>query len=144
MNLKKIMKKTKGNIEEKATNLQFNLASKAQMRYIHWLAKEEDCELDEAWAIVQGRTDPLEPEYMLGYKLEDPVLLMALFGQLKKENRIQAAKNFAATLTDPEREMFYEKIFNEETGQAFKDALKKAKKKGKKKKGKGLDEIDYD
>ena len=66
---------------------------------------------------------------MLGYKLADPVLQIALFKQLSKKARIQAAKNFAETLSDPEREIFYREVFNEETAGKFKKAYKSEKKK---------------
>ena len=66
---------------------------------------------------------------MLGFKLANPVLDIALFKQVSKKSRIQAAKNFADTLSDPEREIFYSEVFNEETAAQFKAALKKEKKK---------------
>ena len=59
-------------IEDRATQLQSDLAAQAQMRYIQWLMKEEECDYEMAMAIVMGNTDPLEPEYMLGFKLADP------------------------------------------------------------------------
>ena len=119
----------KTRIEDRATQLQQDLAGQAQMKYIQWLMKEEECDYEMAIAIVMGNTDPLEPEYMLGYKLADPVLQIALFKQISKKARIQAAKNFAETLSDPEREIFYAKVFNEDTAGKFKSAYKKEKKK---------------
>ena len=93
----------KSRIEEKAMETQQTLAAHAQMKYLSWLMKEEQCDYNEALAIVQGRTDPLEPEYMLGYKLADPVVMIAIFKQHGKNNRLSAARNFAATLTEEER-----------------------------------------
>ena len=69
----------KSRIEDRATQLQSDLAAQAQMKYIQWLMKEEECDYEMAMAIVMGNTDPLEPEYMLGFKLADPVLQLALF-----------------------------------------------------------------
>ena len=100
----------KTRIEDRATQLQSDLAAQAQAKYIQWLMKEEDCDYEMAMAIVLGNTDPLEPEYMLGFKLADPVLQLALFKQFPKKSRVQAAKNFAETLSDEERILFYKCI----------------------------------
>ena len=118
-------------VEDRATQLQSDLAAQAQMKFISWLMKEEECDYEMAMAIVMGNTDPLEPEYMLGFKLADPVLQIALFKQLSKKARKQAAENFAATLSDRERDLFYSEVFNEETGKQFKKAYKAEKKKKK-------------
>lgn len=118
----------KTRIEDRATKLQTDLAAQAQGKYLLWLMKKEDCDYNEAIAIVQGLTDPLEPEYMLGFKLADPVLQLALFKQASKKSRKQAADNFAATLSDREKEIFFSEVFNEETGKAFKKKLKAEKK----------------
>lgn len=119
----------KTKVEDRATQLQSDLAAQAQMKYIQWLMKEEDCDYEMAIAIVTGNTDPLEPEYMLGYKLADPVLQIALFKQISKKSRRQAAENFAATLSDIEKDLFWNEVFNEQTGKQFKSEYKKEKKK---------------
>ena len=119
----------KRKVEDRAMQLQSDLAAQTQMKYIQWLMKEEDCDYEEAMAIVQGLTDPLEPEYMLGFKLADPVLQIALFKQISKKARRQAAQNFAATLSDPEKDLFWSEVFNDETGKQFKKAYKAEKKK---------------
>ena len=119
----------KTKIEERAMQTQSDLAAQSQVKYLGWLMKEEDCDYEMALAIVMGNTDPLEPEYMLGYKLADPVLQIALFKQLSKKARRQAAQNFAATLSDPEKDLFWNEVFNEETGKQFKKAYKAEKKK---------------
>ena len=118
----------KTRIEDRAVKLQQDMAAQAQMKYISWLMKEEDCDYEMAIAIVMGNTDPLEPEYMLGYKLADPVLQIALFKQHPKKSRIQAAKNFAETLSDQERNLFWTEVFNEETAGKFKSEYRKEKK----------------
>lgn len=116
-------------VENRALQLQQDLAGQAQMKYIQWLMKEEECDYEMAIAIVMGNTDPLEPEYMLGYKLADPVLQIALFKQHPKKSRIQAAKNFAETLSDREKDLFWSEVFNEETAGKFKSEYRKEKKK---------------
>ena len=117
----------KSRIEEKAMEKQQTLAAHAQMKYLSWLMKEESCDYEEALAIVQGRTDPLEPEYMLGYKLADPVVMIAIFKQPGKNKRLSAARNFAATLTEEERILFWNEVFDEKNAEQFK---KKYKEKG--------------
>ena len=121
--------KIRDKTEEKAEAMTVQLRYQAQIKYVKWLMKEEDVDQEEALAICEGRTDPIEYKYMLGYKLADPVLQIALFKQLSKKSRIQAAKNFAETLSDEEREIFYGKVFNEDTAGKFKNAYKKEKKK---------------
>lgn len=119
----------KSKINDRAMQLQIDLSNQAQMKYIQWLMNEEQCNYEEAIAIVSGNTDPLEPEYMLGYKLADPVLQIALFKQISKKSRRQAAENFAATLSDLEKDLFWNEVFNEKTAGQFKKEYKKAKKK---------------
>lgn len=115
-------------IEDKAMETQQTLAAQAQSKYLTWLMKEEDCSYEEALAIVQGRTDPLEPEYMLGYKLADPVWMIAIFKQHPKKNRIKAAHNFAELLSEEERILFWNEVFDEKNAKKFKKEYKKAKK----------------
>ena len=123
------MGKIRAKIDDRAMQLQQDLANQAQMKYIQWLMKEEECDYEEAIAIVMGNTDPLEPEYMLGYKLADPVLQIALFKQLSKKARMQAAQNFAATLSEQEELIFWTEVFNPENAKQFKKAYKAEKKK---------------
>ena len=119
----------KSRIEEKALDVNQQLTAQAQMKYLSWLMNEEQIDYEEALAIVQGRTDPVEWEYILGYKLSDPALLIALFKQPRKKNRINAAKNFAMTLTDEEKIIFWRDVFDEKNAKQFKKKLKEEKKK---------------
>ena len=115
-------------MEEKATELDSTLAAQAQVKFINWLMKEEDVDYETALAIVEGRTDPIEWEYTLGYKLANPVLQLALFKQISKKARRQAAENFRSTLSPEERILFDTQVFNEETGKQFKKKYEKEKK----------------
>ena len=120
----------KSKIEEKAMDTQQILAAQGQAKYLNWLMKEEECDYEEALAIVQGRTDPLEVEYMLGYKLADPVWMIAIFKQHGKNNRLKAARNFCEQLlSDEEKIVFWRDVFDEKTCKKFKKEYKKAKKK---------------
>lgn len=125
-------------IENRAMETQQTLAAHAQMKYINWLMKEEQCSYDEAIAIVQGRTDPIEPDYMLGYKLADPVVMIAIFKQAGKNNRLSAARNFAATLSEEEKILFWNEVFDEKNAKQFKKSYKKEKKKH------GIEDTDQD
>ena len=119
----------KSRIEDRATQLQSDLAAQTQMKYIQWLMKEEECDYEMAMAIVMGNTDPLEPEYMLGFKLADPVIQIALFKQISKKARMNAAMNFVETLSDDEKIIFWRDVFNAENAKQFKKAYKAEKKK---------------
>lgn len=125
-------------MRERAENLQMQLATQAQAKYLKWMMKElekeegEPCTIDEAWAIVEGRTEPVEYEYMLGFKLADPVIQLALFKQRSREARKQAAYNFAQGLTDEEKRLFYEQIFNEDTAESWRKTYKAERRKAKK------------
>lgn len=120
--------KIKEKVNTKAQDLTDNLTMQAQARFIQWLMKEEKCDYEMAMAIVEGRTDPLEPKYMLGFKLANPVLQLALFKQHSKAARRQAAENFVKSLSEEEKSIFYSEVFNEETGKKFKTEYKNAKK----------------
>lgn len=125
----RIITRVRNKIEEKAQFETDKLMVQAQAKYIEDLMKEEGCDREEAWAIVEGRTDPIEYEHTLGFKLANPILMLALFSKLNgKKARRQAAENFAATLSEPEREIFYSKVFTEENAEKFKAEYKKQKK----------------
>lgn len=116
-------------IEDKAMETQSLMAAQAQAKYLKWLMNEEQCSYEEALAIVEGRTDPLEPDYMLGFKLSDPVVIIAIFKQIGKKNRLAAAQNFAMGLSDEEKIIFWRDVFDEKNAKQFKKKLKDEKKK---------------
>ena len=115
-------------IDEAALKKTQDLTIQAQYKYLQWIMKEEECSYEEAIAIVQGRTDPLEVEYMLGYKLADPAWMIALFKQPGKKRRMNAALNFADLLSDEEKILFWNEVFDEKNAKKFKKEYKKAKK----------------
>lgn len=119
----------KDKIQTRAIETQSALTAQAQAKYISWLMKEEDIDYKTAIAIVEARTDPPEWEYILGFKLADPVLQFALFKQPSKRSRCNAAENFRETLTPEERILFDKDVFCEENAGIFKRQLKKEKKK---------------
>lgn len=119
----------KSKIYDKAEATTVQLRYQAQAKYIKWLMKEEDVDEHMAWAIVEGRTEEIEWEYVLGFKLADPVLQLALFSQHSKTARRQAAENFAKTLSEEEKEIFFTQVFDEENAKKFKKKMKEEKKK---------------
>lgn len=117
--------------EEKAWALHDQMQAQAQVDFIKYVMKEEEVDWDMAMAICQGRTDPKEPEYTLGYKLADPLGMMAMNAQISKKKRAQAVENFEKTLDEDELKLFREEVCTMSTRDAFKAALKREKKKQK-------------
>ena len=117
--------------EEKAWELHDRLQGEAQVRFISFVMKEEDVDWNTAYAICTGHTDPKEPEYTLGFKLADPMGMMAMNAQLSKKKRAQAIENFEKTLDEDELKLFREEVCTTSTADKFKAALKRERKKKK-------------
>ena len=115
--------RVKERIEGKALDTADQLRMQTQMKYLHWLCKEESIDMETAIAIVSGRVDPPEPEYSLGYKLSDPVLCIALWGQVNQEKRRSAADNFKKTLTPAEITLFEDEVFQDKNLKKFRKSL---------------------
>lgn len=117
--------------EEAAIGLQTQLAAQAQIKYVYKVMEWEECDWEEALAICTRRTDPLEPQYSLGYKLADPVWQLAIFGQHNKKKRENAILNFEDLLEEDELKIFREEVLTMNGRQMFRAALKREKKKAK-------------
>lgn len=115
-------------IEQKAIEVQSQAAGIAQNKFIQWVMEEEDCSYEEAYAICTRHTDPVDPEYSLGFKLSDPVWQMAIFKQRKAENRAKAAENFRQLLEPDEIDLFNKQVMTEENAKKFKKEYKEKKK----------------
>lgn len=111
-------------VESKAWDLNNRLAGEAQLKFIQKVMEWENVSFEEAQAICLGRTDPIETEYTLGFKLADPIFQIAMNMQRKKK-REQAIKNFEATLTEPELKLFRETVLTQNTKEMMKNAFKK-------------------
>ena len=122
------MSKITQEAENKVWQLHDKMQSDAQVRYIKYIMKEEECSWEEAYAIAIGKTDPIEHEYTLGYKLADPVYMIAMFKQHNKIRRAQAIENFEAQLCAGELEIFRRDVLTAETQKNFKKSYKTAKK----------------
>ena len=104
----------------------------ARNKFIQWVMKEEDCSYEEAYAICTRRTDPVEPEYSLGYKMASPVYQIAMNKQLRKSKREQAIENFKAMLEPDELELFEKEVLTRDCRKMWKEEEKKQKKEAKK------------
>ena len=96
-------------------------------KYIEWVMKEEDCDYETAYALCTRRTDPVEPEYSLGYKMASPVYQVAMNAQLRKSKREQAIENFKAMLEPDELELFEKEVLTKDTRKMWKEEKKKQK-----------------
>ena len=114
-------------MREKAWELQDQLAVRARANYIQKVMKWEECDYEEAYLICIGKTDPVEPEYSLGYKMCDPIYLMAMNAQLRKKDRDAAREKFKEMLEPDELKIFEEQVEKMDTRQMWKDEKKRQK-----------------
>ena len=89
--------------------------------------QEEDCDYETAYALCTRRTDPVEPEYSLGYKMASPVYQVAMNVQLRKSKREQAIENFKQMLEPDELELFEKEVLTKDTRKMWKEEKKKQK-----------------
>lgn len=100
-----------------------------QNKYIKWVAEEEGCDWSEALAICQGRTDPKEIGYIVGFKMSIPAFQKAMSNPATRAAAIAA---FEDSLPVDELEYFRSECLPEfDDGHKFRSELKKAKKKQK-------------
>lgn len=122
--------KTKDKIEDKAWQLTDTLAAQARSKYVAWIMKEEEVDYETAVALATGKTDPIEYEFTLGYKLADPILQIAMSAQPGRKNRELAIANFEKTL-EPEELKLFRESYDADARKHFKQKLKEEKKKAK-------------
>ena len=96
----------------------------ARSKFIQWVMKEEDCDYETAYALCTRHTDPVEPEYSLGYKMASPVYQVAMNAQLRKSKREQAIENFKAMLEPDELELFEKEVLTKDTRKMWKEEKK--------------------
>lgn len=99
----------------------------ARSRFIEWVMKEEDCDYETAYALCTRHTDPVEPEYSLGYKMASPVYQVAMNGQVRRAKREQAIENFKQMLEPDELEIFERDVLTKDTRKMWKEEKKKQK-----------------
>lgn len=121
----KISEGKKG-IEDKARMLRRNLQGQAEYAFVQKVMKWENVGYDEAVAMCIGKSDPRRPDYILGYRMSDPIMMQALYMQRKK-NRERAAENFRQTLaTDPDVLELFDQEYKG-LGKTFVEAMKERK-----------------
>ena len=118
----------KSKIEDKAITLRNTSAAQAKAEYIQKVMKWEEVDYETAFYIVNGRTDPREPEYTLGYKMADPIMMMAMFGQISKKKREMARDQFRKGLEDDELQLFNDYVNKNDVDKEWKTEYKAAKK----------------
>ena len=99
----------------------------ARSRFIEWVMKEEDCDYETAYALCTRHTDPVEPEYSLGYKMASPVYQVAMNAQVRRSKREQAIENFKQMLEPDELEIFEREVLTKDTRKMWKEEKKKQK-----------------
>lgn len=99
----------------------------ARSRFIEWVMKEEDCDYETAYALCTRHTDPVEPEYSLGYKMASPVYQVAMNAQVRRSKREQAIENFKQMLEPDELEIFERDVLTKDTRKMWKEEKKKQK-----------------
>ena len=125
MKLNKILKTMDPEKKEiLAMNVNEQMAQREKMSYIKKVSKMEKVDLDTAWAICTGQTDPVEYKYTLGYKMADPAMVIALFIQSDEEGRRNAADKLIASLDDHEKEIFLTEVFDYEKAERIKSDIK--------------------
>ena len=102
----------------------------ARSRFIEWVMKEEECDYETAYALCTRHTDPVEPEYSLGYKMASPVYQVAMNAQVRRSKREQAIENFKQMLEPDELEIFERDVLTKDTRKMWKEEKKKQKVKG--------------
>jgi len=121
------MGRIKGWATDKAYDLQASMASQARMRYIGDVMMWEDVDYDTAVAICTGRTDPVEHEYTLGYKMCDPIYLLAMSAQASRKRREAAVLHFEELLSPEELDIFRRDVMDRGFRETFKKSLKHRK-----------------
>lgn len=94
-------------IKEAAQQLTTSMLMDAQDQFVKFVMAEEDVSYYEALAICEGRTDPIEINYTVGFKICNPVLQKALS---KKKTRDKALKTIEESLTAEELQYFRNEI----------------------------------
>lgn len=117
------MRKIKDITLEKAELDKAQKAAMARARYYQYVAAEENCDLETAIEICAGRTDPQQPEYMLGFKICDPYVQIGLFAS-GKEVRERFRRHLEEDMTPAEIELFHKDVLTESAIKRFREELK--------------------
>lgn len=122
------MKRITVEMEIRAKDLTEKMRQDAQARFVRWVAKEKGIDYYAALMICHGNSDPVDHEITLGYKMSDPVFMIAANLQ-RKTNREKAIENFKKTLSPEELIIFKEQVQTEKMRTHFRSKIKKEEKK---------------
>lgn len=114
--------------EIKAMDLTAELRTRAQANFIKKMAKEEGVDYHIMLLRCQQPKDPEDFYFSLGYKMSNPVYMMAMNLQ-KKENRSKAIENFKKELCPEELKIFESEVQTENMRTNFKKEIKSKTKK---------------
>lgn len=118
----------KADREIKALDLTAELRTKAQAKYIKKMAKEVGIDYHIMLLRCQQPTDPDDFYFSLGYKMANPVYMIAMNLQ-KKENRAKAIENFKKELCPEELKIFESEVQTDSMRTNFKKEIKSKTKK---------------
>lgn len=121
------MGKIKEFTKNKAFELQDNLAANARARFIQQVMDWESCDYETAYNLCTRKSDPINAQYSLGYKMSDPLYQLAMNGQVRAKQRAQAVANFEEMLEPDELYIFRTEVLTMDTRTMLKKALKRKK-----------------
>lgn len=122
--VKRAMAKAKDMAVDKAEDAEHRLSMEAKARYFHKVMELEKCDFDRAVELAQGKSDPIQPEYTLGYKLCDPMLNIGLWKSGKRQSE-KWAEHFKKSLTPEELAIFEAECMTDETKKQYRKSLKR-------------------
>lgn len=114
-------------IREKAEEMRWKLHAEAASRFIWKVQEEDNISYEEQRSLCVGESEPVDYHYTLGYKLQDPIVQLGLWGPGTKKAKEKVAKMFEAELTPEEIEIFRNEVLVEKNKRQFRGAMKKAK-----------------
>lgn len=100
------IKKSKQGMEDMARDLRSRLQMDAQGQFVGKVQKWEKCTWDEAVDLCSGKSPERHPEYILGYRMADPLLLKAMYAQISRKAMKEAKAHFRETLPPDCQELF--------------------------------------
>lgn len=113
-------------IREKAEEIRFKLHGEAGARFIMKVQEEDKISYEEQRDLCLGRSETVDYHYTLGYKLQDPMIQLGLWGPGTKKAKQKVARMFEAELTPEEKEIFRNEVLTEKNKRKFRKSMKRA------------------
>lgn len=102
----KALTQAKDAVEDRARRTRDTLRANAEYQFILKVQKWEGCTYQEAVDLCSGTSPERNAEYILGFRLSDPLMLQAMFLQIRRSDREKATERFRETLDDDVRDLF--------------------------------------